>query len=256
MSGVVSYKQSMDQKTAREKILQWTAQNNEVAKADRQSQYADAMASNDTGETFEEYFEDVTLYLKWYNDVANDADIAKLENASERLFPDVLKDYWKTLGGPSGIVVDQDLNLCPQTVANLLSGFAEEARPYQKIHSLGLIHMMGWVWDNDKEFMNVNPDEQLIPRIAAANENYTCFGFLGDGYCEGFMFLHFDKDENFGATYWHQDYDLPEEPAYNKARSPEELIMLCLEGYNAIRAKDPEDPYFSNGYLETWLKEQ
>ena len=70
--------------------------------------------------------------------------------------------------------------------------------------------------------------------------------------------LHFDRDDIFGATYWSQDEHTFRWNQHSPVSKPEELILKCLAGCDAIDnhpdQEDPESPYSNIDMLNDWMK--
>lgn len=236
----------------RQQLLDWASQNNESVLADWKSRYERDVADGSTDETFEK-FSEYASYITFEKEQANAEDIARLEQTCGRTFPDSLKVLWTELGQIGGNVKEMDLQFDVCSVNQWLDCFAADAKKWEKLSGLGICDVMNWSWGNDKTIFTIQ-DGQFIENedgtrttyadFANLNKTYTCFCVMTDGGAEDRMYLHFDRDGRFGATRWHQDDCVPMQPDYVGDEDAEELILRCLNGYDAIRKRDPEDPYF------------
>jgi len=208
---------------------------------------------------------------------ATEDEIAELESKSGRPIPAALKDMWLTIPGknpaftfgPRGFSGAEDMIVDRPSPAVLLAAMAKE-RAYEQLRGLGILNYLHWLWGNDQPFLSITGDvkpeyKSMVDTTttpeqrAEADTALTCFGHLQDGYCEGHLVLHYDKDGVFGATEWIQGESyIPMKPTFTGFKTPEALILKCLAGCDAIDnhpdQEDPESPYSTIDILVEWMK--
>ena len=241
-------------------INKWIENNNSESLKAQKEYYTELATDDDEIEPFETWRHSAGTFQP--NPLASAKDIVALESAAKCSFPTTLSQYLQNKGGFAGETVRQDLTIKINRPDELLKSFTEEAPRYERLSSLGLIDMMNWVWGNDKSFLILDECQGIDNRdgtytdretLAGINNEFTCYGVLMDGGCESHLFLHFDSQGKYGATYWHQDENIPLSATVNGLSEPQEAIAHILHAYDSIIASDPDDPYFCLDYLPKHL---
>jgi len=221
--------------------------------AELRETYEYQRANKSTDEDFETWCGTLADYA-FETDLADAAKISQLEAATKATFPDALKAFWASCGKLKVTAAAQDLTINIYSVSELLSYLSPDAPKYQALADCGLMSMSNFAWGNSKPYLSLESDVPAdvaadrpfpLTQMVALNTKYTTFGSMIDATCECHLHLHVDRSGNFGATYWHQDRDFLEHPQITGFGSPEALIMACLKTYEAIRAEEPDDPYFN-----------
>ena len=237
--------------------------------------YYDSLAEDDqVDEPFDVWNQDMST-IESYKKQASLEDIAELEKATQRKFPDALKNFWQRLGCFGGEINTGQMTINAPSVGYFLPNFTADAKPYEKLSDLGLVSYMNWVWGNNKDIFKIQAGQVIsngidtpisFEQLQSFNNKHTCFGVLYDGYYESHLFMHYLQENDdelndsgkFGMTYWHQDETPPIMPDVGGFDSPEDLLLECIKGYKAVLADDSEleegeDPYFDLNALSKWL---
>lgn len=257
-----------DTKANRQWLEDWVDVQNAAELVERKEYYDYLVEDEGLDESFEEWNSDMSV-VSINDDQATPDEIAKLAEMSQREFPQQLVDFWQEVGKFGGEAHMGEIIIDLPSTKNFLYNFSDESPRYEKLIGLGLINMMNLVWGNNKSFLNMEPghlvkngdgSHSTQEELVAVNSQFTCFGSITDGSCEGHLFLHYQQqgDENeqlgkFGASYWHQDDKVPLTPLIGDFDSPEALVVQCIKGFDEILAEDEEDPFCDMKLLSEWL---
>ena len=207
----------------------------------------------------------------WQTDLATEEAITALEAKAGRSIADPLKSMWTVfLTGEENSFSNDNLSITLYSPAGLLKALTPDTASFYKpnpLRGLGLINYLNYCWANDKAVLDMKEGTRVDnedftytshAQLLEVDTALTCFGHFMDGYCESHLVLHFDKDGTFGVTHWNQDENIPLEPTVTGYKTPEDILLKCLLGHDAVYAagleEDPDYCGFSLDELVGWLK--
>ncbi len=153
-----------------------------------------------------------------------------IENIVGMSLPKELKKFYTLFGGLETKDNTESNSFMIFSVAELVQKLQEDNKWY-KLNSLGILDMVLFSWGHDRPEIKQHLTTEQIQLL---NENYKSYGWYRDSWItESFCYLYFDKSNNFGKIYYHQDYfnnfQIELEKLINGQIEPKNLENLLCE---------------------------
>lgn len=171
----------------------------------RKDYYSYLIEQGEAEESFEDHIRKYGETIIKDENKAKDEEIRQLEELSNVVFPNELKEFYKEIGG---IYISETFGILPvQTMIKAL----QDTSP-SKLKGLGIIDMLFYCWGNDREdiFSYLKEEE-----ISFLNKTYLSFGYILENDNEVWI-LYVDPQGFYGAVHYDQDSDV----AYQKYLYP------------------------------------
>lgn len=167
----------------------------------RKDYYAYSLENGTADGSFEEDLKEYGSHYK-YGPRSTDSDIATFEKNTGVIFPEEHKLFLKKIGGLRASIYSHT-NVFSLT--EWVDSFSYEKEYGRHLKSTGVVDILNFVWENDKEEFEPSDDNWINQEECnQLNADYTAFGFVAvDDNLH--LALYFDKAGKFGVIPYDQD---------------------------------------------------
>ena len=176
---------------------------NAIELRERRDYHAYLKAHGDDSETLDEHIARHANLARLGPPAVPD-DLARLQTICPVPLPAELLAFYRTAGGFHGGKRLQDAVI--HAPADLLRATERPDSQWDRLRSMGLVHMVLWAWGNDRfEFDPASGEGLDQASVDALNGNYAIVGWRVMDAGEAHEFIYLDRGGRFGRLYFHQD---------------------------------------------------
>ncbi len=222
---------------------------NQVELIRKKDYYQYLLDNGDDGGSFTAFLAEVGG-LNEFSEQASLAEIAKFEEHYQVNLPEELRHFYREAGKLTGTIN----NPCNILSLNQFTHYLDKSRAnYEQLKGLGLIHMLDFIWGNNKDDFLACAGFLDQVQIDYLNTHYKSVGFIHvDDNVN--LAIYYDEKERFGAVWYNQDdgsvYDDYLIPLMTKSQAKHGLCQL-LASIQWILA----NPFYQEQNIETFIAE-
>lgn len=207
-------------------LMQLAALDNQVELISKKDYYAYLFEQGDESHASFDDFLQETGGLNQFTDLASNGELEQFERTFRVQLPDELKIFYQHAGSMRG-TASKPCGIF--SISELEYHLDSSRKKYEHLTGMGLLHMLEFVWGNNKDDFKSSAGHLTQDQIDYLNQHYTGIGYipLDDNVN---IVVYFDNQQRFGAVCYDQDdavvYDDYLEPLLEKSQARYGLCQL------------------------------